>query len=59
MTYFMWFQHSGATPLIANEIVKLLETTFNGRGIARNPNVAWISKSCDMTSLDYFFRLCG
>jgi len=50
----IWFQQDGATPHFANETITLLRTKFPGRIIARNGDVNWPPRSCDLTPLDYF-----
>ena len=50
----LWFQQDGATCHTANETIVLLKETFGERIISRRGPVAWPSRPCDLTPLDYF-----
>ena len=50
----MWFQHDDATCHTARVTMQLLRGEFGERFILRSEPVNWPSRSCDLTSLDYF-----
>ncbi|GFX16369.1 uncharacterized protein TNCV_32431 [Trichonephila clavipes] len=50
----LWFQQDGVTCHTARATIDLLKDTFGDRLISRFGPVNWPSRSCDLTSLDYF-----
>ncbi|GFX40800.1 uncharacterized protein TNCV_3760241 [Trichonephila clavipes] len=50
----LWFQQDGATCHTARATIDLLKDTFGDRLISRFGPVNWLSRSCDLTPLDYF-----
>ncbi|GFX12908.1 putative transposase [Trichonephila clavipes] len=50
----LWFQQDCATCHTARATIDLLKDTFGDRLISRFEPVNWLSRSCDLTPLDYF-----
>ena len=49
----IWFQQDRPTCHTANVTIDLLRTVFENRIISRNSDVNCLSRSCDLTPLDY------
>ncbi|GFT07760.1 DUF4817 domain-containing protein [Trichonephila clavipes] len=54
----LWFQQDGATCHTARATIVLLKDTFGDHLISPFGPVNWPPRSCDLTPLDYFWRLC-
>lgn len=54
----IWFQQDGATAHTAGETIALLRNHSGEPIISRNGPVNWPSRSCDITSLDFFLWGC-
>lgn len=50
----MIYQHDGAPPHTAGEVVNILNDMFPNRWIGRNGPVEWPARSPDLTPLDFF-----
>ena len=50
----VYLQQDGATWHTSGETIGLLREKFPGRVIPRNRDYNWLSRSCDLTPLDFF-----
>ena len=50
----IWFQQDGASCHIVEDTLDFLRPVFEYRFISRRADVVWPSRSCDLTSLDYY-----
>ena len=50
----IWFQRDGATCHTAEATLNVLRPVFEDRLLRRRADVAWPSRSCDLTPLDYY-----
>ena len=50
----IWFQQEGATCHTADATFNVLRLVFEDRIICRKAEFVWTSRSCDLTSLDYY-----
>ena len=50
----IWFQQDRATCHTDNVTIDFLCTVFENRIISQNYDINWLTRSCDLTPLDYF-----
>ena len=50
----IWFQQDGAKPHTTEATLDVLRPVFEDCIISRRADVVWPSRSCDLTSLDYY-----
>uniref|UniRef100_A0AAF5DM15 Tc1-like transposase DDE domain-containing protein n=1 Tax=Strongyloides stercoralis TaxID=6248 RepID=A0AAF5DM15_STRER len=50
----MWYQQDGVPPHIARKTITFLKTIFGNRIISKNGNINWLTRSPDLSPLDFF-----